>query len=92
MKLREQPDACVGSPPYVPIDVDLLMGNDEVALRGPWDRTNLIGVAPTAAQLSRGLWDYHLDFPGNTLDPGCTYEEWAERLQAEARRPRTRAS
>ena len=71
--------------PYVPIDVDLLMGNDEVALRGPWDRTNLIGVAPTAAELSRGLFDYHLDFPGDTLDPGCTYEEWARRLRP--RRP-----
>ena len=66
--------------PYQPVDVADLMGNDEIALRGPWDTTNLVGVAPTAGRLARGLWDYHLDFPGDALRPGCTYEEWAERL------------
>ncbi len=66
--------------PYRPVDVADLMDNDEIALRGPWDRTNLVGVAPGADRLARGLWDYHLDFPGDALRPGCTYEEWAERL------------
>ena len=84
VRLRIQ-DSCEGSTaPYEPIDVDLLMGDDEVALRGPWDRTNLVRVGPTAADLARGLWEYHLDFPGDALDPGCTYEEWAARLQATA--------
>lgn len=82
VKLRDWPDACVeDEAPYLPIDVDLLFGNDEIALRGPWDRTNLVGVAPSAEDLSRGLFDYHLDFPGDTLDPGCTFEEWAARIQ-----------
>jgi hypothetical protein len=66
--------------PYRPVDVADLMDNDEIALRGPWDRTNLVGVAPGADRLSRGLFDYHLDFPGDALRPGCTYEEWAERM------------
>ena len=39
--------------PYKPMDVADLMGNDEIALRGPWDTTNLVGVAPTAGG-SRG--------------------------------------
>lgn len=84
VRLRIQ-DSCEGATaPYEPIDVDLLMGDDEVALRGPWDPTNLVTVGPTAADLARGLWEYHLDFPGDALDPGCTYEEWAARLQATA--------
>jgi hypothetical protein len=84
VRLRQQPDACVDDVPYVPIDVDLLMGDDEVALRGPWNGTDLVAVAPTAARLGQGLWGYHLDFPGETLDPGCTYEDWAARLQPRA--------
>jgi hypothetical protein len=82
VKLREQPDSCEGGVPYEPIDIDLLLGNEEVALRGPWDRTNLVKVGPQASDLARGLWEYHLDFPGDTLDPGCTFEEWEARLQA----------
>ena len=27
-----------------------------------------------------GLFEYHLDFPGNALDPGCDYERWVRRL------------
>ena len=83
VKLREQSDSCEGGVPYEPIDIDLLLGNDEVALRGPWDRTNLVAVGPRASDLARGLWEYHLDFPGDTLDPGCTFEEWEARLQAD---------
>ena len=30
--------------------------------------------------MSRNLYEYHLDFPGNALDPGCDYERWADRL------------
>ena len=69
--------------PYQPVDVADLMGNEEIALRGPWDTTNLVGVAPGADRLAQGLWDYHLDFPGDALRPGCTYEEWAERLASQ---------
>ena len=27
-----------------------------------------------------GLFEYHLDFPGNALDPGCGYLRWEHRL------------
>jgi hypothetical protein len=80
LRVKEVPGSCGIGEPYVPVDVNLLMGNQEVALRGPWDTTNIVGVAPTAARLARGLWGYHLDFPGNALQPGCTYEEWQHRL------------
>ncbi len=37
-------------------------------------------MAPTAADLGQGLYGYNLDFPGNSLDPGCGYERWARRV------------
>jgi hypothetical protein len=80
LRLKQVPGSCGIGEPYVPIDVNLLMGNPEVALRGPWDRTNIVTVGPTAADLGRGLFGYHLDFPGNALQPGCTYEEWQQHL------------
>jgi len=80
IRLKEKPGSCDIGRPYEPTDIDVLMGNDEVALRGPWDRTNIVKVAPTAGDLGRGLFDYHLDFPGDALRPGCTYEQFAARL------------
>jgi hypothetical protein len=82
VRLKEQPGSCDIGEPYKPTDIDLLMGNDEVALRGPWDTTNIVKVAPRAADLERGLFEYHLDFPGDALRPGCTYEQWEARLAA----------
>jgi hypothetical protein len=80
MRLKDVPGSCGLGEPYVPVNVNLVLGNPEVALRGPWDPVNLVGVAPTAQDLSKGLWGYHLDFPGSALQPGCTYEEWQHRL------------
>jgi hypothetical protein len=75
---------CEHADPFVPTDVNVIFGNDEVVLRGPWDRTNVIKVAPLAGDLTARRVDYHLDFPGNALDPGCTYVEWSKRLNAAA--------
>lgn len=82
VRLQDRPGDgnCTDGEPYQPIDVDLLFDNEEVALRGPWDRTNIVEVGPTAERVSRGLWGFHLDFPGDSLDPGCDYAEWSERL------------
>ena len=85
MKLSEPPRACEESSPYQPTDVDAaILGNDEVALRGPWDRTNVVAIGPTGERLGRGLWGYNLDFPGDPLQPGCGYEEWELRLREKA--------
>ena len=74
---------------YVPIDVDVLFGEPTVALRGPWGN-DLVEIAPQAKDLGRGLWGYHLDFPGNALQPGCDYLHWQRHLGAE-RTPTTYA-
>jgi hypothetical protein len=67
---------------YVPIDVDFLFDEPTVALRGPWGN-DLVEIAPKAKDLGRGLYGYHLDFPGNALQPGCDYLHWQEHLGAE---------
>ena len=80
VRLVEQPEECGPGEPYEPIDVNLLFGEPGVALRGPWNPTDLVKIAPGAEDLV-GLDGYHLDFPGNALDPGCTYERWDHRLR-----------
>ena len=80
--LVHQAHECGPGEPYRPIDVDTLFGQETIALRGPWSGSNLVSIAPTAADLGRGLPGYYLDFPGNPLDPGCTYEEWEREITA----------
>ena len=79
VRLVEQPEECGPGEPYIPTDVDVLFGDPTVALRGPWNAFDLVKIGPRADDLA-GLYEYHLDFPGNALDPGCTYELWARRL------------
>ncbi len=80
--LVEQPEPCGAGEPYQPSDVDALLGDDSVALRGPWTQQDLIAVGPDAKALSRPLRGYALDLPGNPLKPGCDYERWANRIWA----------
>ncbi|MGD9572555.1 MAG: hypothetical protein AB7V62_11750 [Thermoleophilia bacterium] len=84
VRLHEPSDPCGPGEPYQPTDVNVLMGSDEVALRGPWDTTNIVEIGPEAETLERGLPGYHLDFPGETLRPGCTFEEWSARMKEQA--------
>lgn len=71
---------CGPGKPYIPINVDALFGEPTVALRGPWGGGDLVKIGPTANDLAAGLYDYHLDFPGSALDPGCTYLWWERRI------------
>ena len=80
VRLVAQAQDCGYGESYEPIDVDILLGEQTVALRGPWGPGDLIKVGPTAEDVSRNLYEYHLDFPGNPLDPGCDYERWSNRL------------
>src|SRR5918994_4571895 len=75
VRLVEQPEECGHGEPYQPIDVDLLFGEPTVALRGPWKPADLVKIGPSAKDLVR-RFEYHLDFPGNALHPGCDYERW----------------
>ena len=86
VRLVEQKEECGPGEPYEPTDIDAFMGQDTVSLRGPWTSNDLIKIAPTAADLGKGLFEYNLDFPGDALNPGCDYERWARRIN-EGRRP-----
>jgi hypothetical protein len=80
VRLVEQTEACGPGEPYRPMDVDRLFGDSTVALRGPWNATDLVKIGPSAKDLA-GLFEYHLDFPGSALDPGCDYALWSRRLE-----------
>ena len=80
VRLVEQKEECGPGEPYQPLDVNALFGQPTVALRGPWNAADLVKIGPTAHDLTGGLYDYHLDFPGDALSPGCGYEQWARRI------------
>jgi hypothetical protein len=54
VRVAEQSEPCKHGEPYVPTNVNLVLGNPDVAFRGPWDKTNIIKVAPAAHDLSKG--------------------------------------
>jgi hypothetical protein len=81
VRLIAQDEECGPGEPFEPIDVDLLFGNSTVALRGPWNASDLVKIGPPAADLVN-RYEYHLDYPGSALDPGCDYERWDRRLTA----------
>ncbi|HST17313.1 MAG TPA: hypothetical protein VLK36_06565 [Gaiellaceae bacterium] len=79
VRLVEQTEECGPGEPYEPMDVNALFGQPTVALRGPWNATDLVKIGPVAKDLV-GRYEYHLDFPGSPLDPGCGYERWARAI------------
>jgi hypothetical protein len=80
VRLVEQKEECGPGEPYEPMDVNALFGQPTVALRGPWNPNDLVKIGPTAKDLSPGLYEYHLDFPGDALEPRCDYERWSRRI------------
>ena len=84
VRLVEQEEECGPGEPYRPLDVDLLFDEPTVALRGPWNPVDLVKIGPTASDLA-DLYEYHLDFPGHALHPGCDYERWERRLREGSR-------
>jgi hypothetical protein len=80
VRLVEQDEECGPGEPYDPLDVELLLDEEPtVALRGPWNTTDLVEIAPSSEDL-RNRFEYHLDFPGDALEAGCSYERWSRRL------------
>jgi hypothetical protein len=82
IELVAQAHECGTGESYEPIDVDTLFDQPTVALRGPWGRDDLVKVAPSASDLTASRYEYHLDFPGNPLQPGCDYERWGRLITA----------
>ncbi len=79
VRLAADSQDCDSGESYGPIDVDLLFDEQTVALRGPWNPTDLVKIGPLAEDLA-DRFQYHLDFPGSALEPGCDYERWTLRL------------
>jgi len=90
VRLVDQGVECGPGEAFIPTDVDAILPDEGVALRGPWDTDDLVKIAPSARDLTGGLVDYHLDFPGDPLNPGCTYEHWARQV-TDGSRPTTYA-
>ena len=82
VRLVEQAEECGPGEAYLPMDVDALLDEATVALRGPWTTADLVEIGPSGDDLV-DRYEYHLDFPGSALDPGCDYERWARRLTGE---------
>jgi hypothetical protein len=83
VRLVEQEEECGPGEPYEPIDIDAILDEETVSLRGPWKSNDLVTIAPSADDLGQGLYEYNLDFPGDALNPGCGYERWARRVTSE---------
>ena len=81
LRTQAQPCSTEGEP-YIPISVDITLGNPNVALRqripgGDPAHDPIVMWGPTAADLVGLDSNYYLDLPGDSLAPGCTYETWS---------------
>src|SRR5687768_6960000 len=52
VRLVEQVEECGPGEPYEPMDVDILFDHPTVALRGPWNPSDLVKIGPTADDLA----------------------------------------
>jgi hypothetical protein len=81
--LKDQEEECdTSGEPFAPMAVDVLLDNPQIALRqvGNGDPTAMRG--PAASDLF-GLGEgFYLDFPGDSLQPGCLYERDFDRYAA----------
>lgn len=75
--LRYQEQACGVPPyegePYVPLPVEMILNNERVLVRDTETR-EVLASGVTAQELATYGPETYLDFPGNPLRPGCTYE------------------
>src|SRR5438477_7922208 len=77
--LKEQSGDCdSGGEPYRPVPADVVLGRSDVTLVD--SQGTLVKKAPTASDLFSASDEDYLDFPGDPLDPGCSYEQWADEI------------
>ncbi len=76
--LKQQRRACdTHGEAYEPVAVNLVLGRKDVTLRGPG---GFAEQAPTMRDIYGKGPGYFLDFPGNPLRPGCSYERWFRKI------------
>lgn len=86
--LKRQPANCdPEGEPYLPAPVDVTLGDPAVTLRRDEGARNpandpVVKVAPTAQDLARKDGTYYLDLPGDSRQPGCTYEQYSKSRMA----------
>jgi hypothetical protein len=73
LSLEPQPKPCGSGEAYRPTSVDIVLGRQAVALRGP--NGKVVKQAPNASDLWALAGGYYLDLPGNPLKPACGYEK-----------------
>ena len=79
--LHEQEEACDDKgEPWAPTPVDIVLDNDEVVVRSPREGNPVLTEAPGARDLAELGEGFYLDLPGNSLRPGCTYEQDFDRF------------
>ncbi len=66
---------------FLPMNVEAVLGNPQVALRQVGTDNPVVKWAPTAADLYALGEGFYLDFPGGALEPGCIYERDARRYE-----------
>jgi hypothetical protein len=85
VRLVGQTEPCGHGEPYEPDDVAVVLGTPDVALRAPWGSGTVVKIGPEGVDLSKRLTGYHLDFPGDALNPGCDYDKWSHAVSAEVK-------
>ncbi|WP_427893450.1 hypothetical protein ACQHIV_11315 [Kribbella sp. GL6] len=83
VKLQDSAANCSEGEHFRPIDVQSVLGNQQVALRGPWQPPDLIKTQPRGQDLGLGYPGYFLDFPGDPLRPACDYANWSAQLNSQ---------
>jgi hypothetical protein len=73
LKQQEEPCDTEGEP-FVPMPVDLVLDNPEIALRQMGIDNPTVMRSPGAGDLYELGEGFFLDFPGSSLTPGCIYE------------------
>jgi hypothetical protein len=75
--LRSYDKLCAATgEPYVPMTVDAVLDNPEVALRQVGNADAVIAWGPGADDLYGLGSGTYLDLPGDSLNPGCTYARY----------------
>lgn len=82
--IKEQAEDCdPDGEPFWPMPVDVLFDNPEIALRQLSRENPVVAWGPAAGDLAGLGRGFFLDFPGDSLQPGCIYEQDFERYVAE---------
>jgi hypothetical protein len=76
--LQTQREPCGPGEPYLPTSALEVTEQPGVMLRDASGR--VITEAPTAADLAAASDDWHIDYPGDALRPGCDFERWLRSL------------